>query len=154
MFLPNPANQLMSKHHLSNYWRWEKIPFFFPIPIPPLVVRRVFHYTCNIIRDAKLWFSKCGWKVNLFCDNQVKITYSLKNRIRKFTFLRYSFFWKRTDTLNLMKISSKTIFTWYTFGKFYIAKFSYFSGRPNKVKEILWNIFDWPLCLWYWKYRW
>ena len=37
---------------------------------------------------------------------------------------------------------------WYTFGKFYIAKFNYFSGRPYKVKEMFWNIFYWPLCWW------
>ena len=34
------------------------------------------------------------WKVNLFCDKHVFITYWLKKRIRKFTFLKYSFFWK------------------------------------------------------------
>ena len=130
------------------------IHFFFPVPIPPLVVLWVFHYTCNIIRDVKLWFSKCGRKVNLFCDNQVLITYWLKNRIRKLTFLKYSFFWKCIGTVNLKKFSSNTIFTWYTFGKFYIVKFNYFSGRPNKVQEMFWNIFDWSLCWWYWKYRW
>ena len=25
-------------------------------------------------------------------------------------------------------------------------KLNYFSGRPNKAKEMFWNIFDWPLC--------
>ena len=130
------------------------IHFFFPVPIPPLVVLWVFHYTCNIIRDVKLWFSKCGRKVNLFCDNQVILTYWLRNRIRKLAFLKYSFFLKCTGTVNLKKFSSNTIFTWYTFGKFYIVKFNCFSGRPNKVQEMFWNIFDWSLCWWYWKYHW
>ena len=130
------------------------IHFFFPVPIPPLVVLWVFHYTCNIIRDVKLWFSKCGRKVNLFCDNQVILTYWLRNRIRKLAFLKYSFFLKCTGTVSLKKFSSNTIFTWYTFGKFYIVKFNCFSGRPNKVQEMFWNIFDWSLCWWYWKYHW
>ena len=38
-------------------------------------------------------------------------------------------------------------------GKFYIVKFNYFSGRPNKMEERFWNIFDWPLCWWYWKQK-
>ena len=25
-------------------------------------------------------------------------------------------------------------------------KLNYFRGRPNKAKEMFWNIFDWPLC--------
>ena len=31
------------------------------------------------------------------------------------TFLRYSFFWKRTVTISLKKLSSNTIFSWYVF---------------------------------------
>ena len=67
----------------------------------------------------------------------------LKKRIRKFTFLKYSIFGKRTFTVNLKNFSSNINFRWYTFGKFYIVKFNYFSGEPNKGKERFWNIFDW-----------
>ena len=74
-----------------------------------------------------------------------------EKRMRKFTFLKYSFFWKHTVTVNLKKIFSNTNFRWYTFSKLYILKFIYFSGRPNKLKEMFWNIFVWPLCWWYWK---
>ena len=74
-----------------------------------------------------------------------------KKRIRNFTFLKYSFFKKRSSTANLKKLSSNTLFRLHTFGKFYIAKINYFSERPNKVKERFWNIFDWPPCWWYWK---
>ena len=129
----------MYKHNLSNYWASEKIPFSLPIPIPPLWAS---YYTCNIIRDVNLWFSKCRWKVNLFCYNQVIIIYWLKKMIKNFMFLEYPLFWKRTATVNLKKFSSITIFRWYTFGKFHIIKFNYFSGRPDKVKEIFWNICD------------
>ena len=55
--------------------------------------------------------------------------------MRKFRFLKYLFFRKITVTVNLEKLSSNTIFGWYTFGRFHIAKFNYFNGRPNKVKE-------------------
>ena len=84
--------------------------------------------------------------VNVFRDNQVIIIYWLIKRIGKLRFLRYSFFWKHTVTISLKKFSSNTIFSWFNFGKFYIAKLNYFSGRPNKVKETFRNIFDWPLC--------
>ena len=52
-----------------------------------------------------------------------------------------------------MELSSNTIFGCHTFGKvyFYNVKFNNFSGRPCKVKEMFWNIFDWSLCWWYWK---
>ena len=92
---------------------------------------------------------KVSGNVNLFWGNRVLIIYSLKKRIRKFTFLKCSFFWRSTVTVNLNKFSSITIFRWFTFGKFYIAKFCYFSGRHNKVKEMFSKIFDWPLCWWY-----
>ena len=55
-------------------------------------------------------------------------TFDWKKSLRKFTFLKHSFFWKRTVTVNLKKLSSNTIFRWYTFGKFYNIKFNYFSG--------------------------
>ena len=54
--------------------------------------------------------------------------------IRKFIFLRYSLFWRRTRYVNLKKLSSNTIFKWYISGKFYVVKFNYFSWKPNKVK--------------------
>ena len=53
--------------------------------------------------------------------------------------------------LNLKKFSLNSVFRWYRFGKFYIVKFNYFSGRPYMVKERFWNIFDWALCEWYLK---
>ena len=53
---------------------------------------------------------------------------------RKFAFLNYSFFWKRTAIVNLKKFSSNTVFRLYTFRELYIVKFSYFSGKPNKVE--------------------
>ena len=84
--------------------------------------------------------------VNVFRYNQVIIIYWLIKRIRKFTFLRCSFNWKHSVTISLKKFSSNTIFSWYNFGKFYIVKLNYFSGRTNKAKEMFWNIFNWPLC--------
>ena len=68
-------------------------------------------------------------------------------------FLKPYSFWKHAVTVSLKKPFSNTLFRWYTFGKFYLVKFSYFSGRPNKMKERFWNIFDWPLCGWYIKYK-
>ena len=67
-----------------------------------------------------------------------------KKIARKFTFLKHSFFWKHIITVNLKNLQ---IYVW---GKFYMAKFSYLSGRFNKVKERFWNVFDSPLCKWYW----
>ena len=55
---------------------------------------------------------------------------------KKFTFLKYSDFWKRFITVNLKKFSLYTIFRWYTVGKFYMVKFNYFSGR-SRCFEIL-----------------
>ena len=75
----------------------------------------------------------------------------LKKNDKKIHLFEVLVFWKRTVIVDLKKFSSNTIFRWYTFREFYIVKFSYFSERPNKVKERLWNIFDWPLCWWYWK---
>ena len=67
--------------------------------------------------------------------------------IRKFTFLNYSFFWKRTAIVNLKKFSSNTVFRLYTFREFYIVKFSYFSGKPNKVKQVLKYFWLTPMLL-------
>ena len=63
------------------------------------------------------------------------------------------FFWKCRFffTATLKNFSSNTIFRWYTFGKFYIVKLNYFSGRPNKGRERFWNLSNWPLCWWYWQ---
>ena len=58
-----------------------------------------------------------------------------KKIIRKFTFLNYSFFWKRAVTLNLKNFSWSTIFRWCTFGKFFIVEFNYLSGRLRKGKR-------------------
>ena len=67
--------------------------------------------------------------------------------IRKFTFLNYSFFWKRTAIVNLKKFSSNTVFRLYTFREFYIVKFIYFSGKPNKVKQVLKYFWLTPMLL-------
>ena len=146
-----------------------KIPFSFPIPIPhlvPLVVLWASYYTCNIIRDVNPWFWKCGWKVNLFCDNHVIITYRPKKRYENSRFwsthcflvfvLFFVFFGKRTIRVNLSKFSPNTIFRIYFVGIFHIVKFNDFNGRLNKVNKRCWNIFDWPLCWWYRKskYHW
>ena len=48
-------------------------------------------------------------------------------------FLKYSFFGECTVTVNVKKFSSNTIFRWYAFGKFYIFKFNYFSGRCFEI---------------------
>ena len=50
------------------------------------------------------------------------MTYWLKKKDKNI-----HFFWKRTVIVNLKQFSSNTIFRWYTFGKFYIIKFNYFS---------------------------
>ena len=109
-----------------------------------LVVLWASYNICNIIRDVKLWFLRCGCKVNLFCDNQVLITHWWK-KDKKFTFSKNSFSWKCTVTVNLKKFSSNTTFRWYTFGKFFIVKFNYSSGRLIRWKRYFWSIFDWPL---------
>ena len=44
-----------------------------------------------------------------------------KKRIKTFTFLKYSFLWKRAVTANLEKFSLNTIFRWYTFGNFTLS---------------------------------
>ena len=72
----------------------------------------------------------------MFCDNHVIISSWLKKGKKIHVFvMQYSFFWKHIVSVSLKKFSSNTIFRWYTFGKFYIVKFSYFGGRPIKVKE-------------------
>ena len=38
---------------------------------------------------------------------------------------------KKIHDFDLKKLSSNNIFRWYTFGKFWIVKFNYFSGRPS-----------------------
>ena len=58
-----------------------------------------------------------------------------KTIIRRFTFLKCLFSWKLTGIFNLKKSSSSTIFRWCTFGKLYIAKFNYCSGRPKRLKR-------------------
>ena len=67
--------------------------------------------------------------------------------IRKFTFLNYLFFWKRIAIVNLKKFSSNTVFRLYTFREFYLVKFSYFSGKPNKVKQVLKYFWLTPMLL-------
>ena len=68
---------------------------------------------------------------NLLTDKKDK-------KIHVFEILIY---WKRTVAVNPKKLSSSTIFRWYTFAKFYIVKYNHFSGGPNKTKDIFWNIF-------------
>ena len=131
---------------------------------PSRCIDHLLHLQSN--RHENPWISKCGWKIHLFWDNHVTITYWVKERVQKFTFLKHHrdrsqtlslpsismealIFWKDTVTVNPNKFSSNTIFRFYTWGKFYMVKFDYFSRRPNKVEERFWNIFIWPLCLWY-----
>ena len=118
MFFPSAVNLLRWKYHLNNYWTGEKLSFFFPKPIPPVGLLRLQYY-----QRCEPMILKFGWKVNLFCKKHVFITYWPEKRIRKFIFLRYSFFWKCTVTVNLKKFSLNIIFREYTFGKFYIANF-------------------------------
>ena len=92
----------MYKHNLSNYWASEKIPFSLPIPIPPLWAS---YYTCNIIRDVNLWFSKCRWKVNLFCYNQVIIIYWLKKWSKTSCFWSTHYF----ENVPLLSISRNSL---------------------------------------------
>ena len=54
------------------------------------------------------------------------ITYWLKKRIKKLTFLKDSCFWKRTVTVNLNKFSSNAIFRWYNFGNFSLSNSTIF----------------------------
>ena len=107
--------------------------------VPPLLPLQYY-------QRCKFTIFRIWRNVNVFRDNQVIIIYWLIKRIRNLTFLRYSFFWKHTVTISLNKFSSNIIFSWYNFGKFDIANFNYFGGRPNKVKEMFWKIFDWTLC--------
>ena len=46
-----------------------------------------------------LRFSKCGWKINLFCDNRALITYCLKKRIKN------SRFWSTQISENVLLLS-------------------------------------------------
>ena len=92
---------------------------------------------------CKPMISKIWGKVNLFRHNQL-IDWK---RIFLHVFEVLIFLWKRTVTVNLKKVSSNTIFRWYTFGEFYIVKFNYFSERPNTVNKRFWNIFDWKISL-------
>ena len=83
-----------------------KDPLFLPYTYTPSVVRCISYYACNIIRDEKLWFSKRGWKVHLFCKNHVIITYWLKKKDMKIHTFEVLIFWKRTVTVNLKNLSS------------------------------------------------
>ena len=96
------------------------------------------------------WNTENEFSRNLYtpCPSPpVRCTLVAFPRIRKFTLLKYSLLKMYCWTFNLKKFSLNTIFRWYTFGTFCIVKFNYFSGRPNKVKEKFWNIFDWTLLL-------
>ena len=53
MFFPNPANILMLKHIVNNYWEREKIPFS---------LRWASYYACNIIRNVNHNFKYVGEK--------------------------------------------------------------------------------------------
>ena len=121
LLFPNTYTPSSSTAHLQYYQRCESLIF-------------------------KIW-----GKLNLLCDNQIIKTEKKDKKIHIFQVL--SSFQKRTAIVNLKKFSSNTIFITiiYTFGKFYVAKFNDFSERPNNAKEMFWNIFDWPLCWWYWK---
>ena len=70
----------------------------------------------------------------MFSNNHVIKTCWLK-WVRNFTSLKHSVFWKDTVTFNLKKFCSNSTFRWYTFGRFYIKKFDYFSGKPKRWKR-------------------
>ena len=46
--------------------------------------------------------------------------------VRKITFLKYSFLWKHTATVNLKKFCSNTIIRLYNWEKFYLVNVNYF----------------------------
>ena len=119
---PNPANLWMKKH-LKNYWTGENLFLFSYIPLSHLIVLQASYYTCSAISDENPWLSKCGWKVNLFCDNNnVTITYWVKKRVRKFILKTFCYCQSHKILF---------VFLLYTWGKFYMVKFNYFSGRAN-----------------------
>ena len=62
-------------------------------------------------------------------DNVLWLPCHWLKREKKFTFLKHSFFWKHVVTVNFKELSSNTIFRWYTFEKFFMVKFNYFSRR-------------------------
>ena len=139
---------LTQKHHLNNCWTEEKISFSFVLPIQPLVVMRTSYYTCNVIRDVNQWFWICGLKVNLFFDNHVVIiTYWLEKMLRKFTFLKYSFFF--FEKVLLLSISRNSLqapsFDDILLGNFVLSNSIIFVEGIIQWK-ILWNIFDLPPC--------
>ena len=110
-------------------------------------------YTCNIIGDVNPWFSKCGWTVNLFCDNHVIITYWLKKRIRKFMFLKYSFFWKRTVILSFSRnyLQMPSSYDILMGNWIYIVKLNFLVEDLTRWKRGFEIFFDWPLHWWYWE---
>ena len=81
---------------------------FFPMCKRLLVVLWTSYYIHNIIRD-EMWthdFKNVGERGNLFFVFWQPRYYKLFNneRIRRVTFLKYSFFWKRTVTVKLKKL--------------------------------------------------
>ena len=101
-----------------------------PTSISAIVVLWACYHSCNIMREVNPWF----WKINMFSDNHVIITYLLK--IARKSLLKHSFFvLKLSVTVNLKKCSSNTIFSWYTFRKLYMVWFNCFSGRPRSWKS-------------------
>ena len=84
---------------------------FFPMCKRLLVVLWTSYYIHNIIRD-EMWthdFKNVGERGSLFFVFWQPRYYKLFNneRIRRVTFLKYSFFWKRTVTVKLKKLSLK-----------------------------------------------
>ena len=128
-----------------------KYPFFLLCKFTPfgstlgLLLHLQYYQRCEPI-ILKMWVKS---KFVLWQPRYYNLL-TVKNN-KKLTFLKYFFFWELAGTVSLKKIFSNTILRSCAFGKFYIARFNYFSGRPNKVKERFWNIFDWLLCWWYWK---
>ena len=87
------------------------------------------------------------WVKSKFVLWQSRYNLLTENRVRKFTFLKHSLFWKRAVTFNFDKFFSDTIFWWYACGKFYMVRFNYFSGRTSKVEKSFWKIF-WLTITW------
>ena len=108
----------------------------------------VSYCTCNIIRDVNLWFSKCEWNVNLFCDNDVIIRKKWQKDLH---------FWSTHFFKNIVLQSiSRNILQTPPADDTLAGNFT----RSNSIilveDLIRWKggfelFFDWPLSGWYWK---
>ena len=107
----------------------------------------LLHLQWETMRDENLWVK------GRFVLWKTRYNLLTRRKVKKFKLSRPSLFWRHTVTVNLKKFSSTNIFKLYTCGKFYMFKFNDFSGRPRKVKARFQKFFYWPLCEWFWKYK-